>query len=59
MVGHIAKVLNFQDLARKSNEEKVQKSQEYFNRKYVKKLGVHLFAVGNIVLMNIKKRIRA
>ena len=57
VAGHIAKILNFQDMASKCHEEKIQKSREYFDRKYVKKLGVHLFAVGNVVLMNIKKRI--
>ena len=58
VAGHIAKFLNLQDMASKCNEEKIQKSRKYFDRKYVKKLGVHLFAVGNVVLMNIKKRIK-
>ena len=45
-------------MASKNNEEKIWKSQEYFDRKYVKELGLCLFAVGDIVFMNIKKRIR-
>ena len=57
VAGHIAKVLDLQDKPSKNNEDKIQKSQEYFDRKYVKKLGVHLFAVGNIVLMNIKNKL--
>ena len=58
VAGHIAKILNLQDMASKCNEEKIWKSQEYFDRKYVEKLGVHSFAVGNVVLMKIKKRIK-
>ena len=58
VAGHIAKFLNLQDMASKCNEEKIQNSWELFDRKYVKKLRAHLFAVGNVVLMNIKKRIK-
>ena len=38
--------------------KKIQKSLDYINRKYVKKTGTHLFAIGSVVLMNIKKRIK-
>ena len=58
VAGHIAKILNLQEMASKCNEEKIWMSREYFDRKYVKKLGVHSFAVGDVVLMNIKKRIK-
>ena len=58
VAGHIANFLNLQDVVSKCNEEKILKFWEYFDRKYVKKLGVHLFAVGNVVLMNIKKQIK-
>ena len=29
-----------------------------FFKKYVKKAGTHQFAIGNVVLMNIKKRVK-
>ena len=45
-------------MASKCNEEKIKKSWEYFDRKYVKKLEVHLFAVGIVELMKLKKRIK-
>ena len=51
VTGHIGKVLNMQDMASKSSKERIQKSQEYFDRKYVKKFGVHMFAISNIVLI--------
>ena len=35
VAGHIAKVFNLQDMASKNNEEKIQKSQEYFAGGYV------------------------
>ena len=38
VAGLIANFFNLQDMASKCNEEKIQKSQEYFDRKYVKKL---------------------
>ena len=30
VAGHIAKILNLQDMASKCNEEKIQKSREYY-----------------------------
>ena len=39
VAGHIEIFLNLQDMASKCNEEKIKKSREYFDRKYVKKLG--------------------
>ena len=36
----------------------VQRSKEYFDRKFVKKSQLHNFVVGDIVLMNVKKRIK-
>ena len=36
----------------------MQRSKEYFDRKFVKKSQPHNFVVGDIVLMNVKKRIK-
>ena len=46
------------DGKQKKNKRKIQNSQEYFNRNYVKKTGTHSFAVGNTVLINIKGQIK-
>ena len=35
----------------------MQRSKEYFDRKFVKKSQPHNFVVGDIVLINVKKRI--
>ena len=55
---HIGKMLAFNKKAKEKNQESVRRSKEYFDRKYVKKTSPHNFVVGDIVLMNIKKRIR-
>ena len=36
----------------------LQRSKEYFDRMFVKKSQPYNFAVGDIVLMNVKKRIK-
>ena len=55
---HIGRMLAINEKAGEKNQECVQRSKEYFDRKYVKKVSPHNFVVGDIVLMNIKKRIR-
>ena len=40
------------------NQMSVQRSKEYFDRKFAKKSQPHSFVVGDIVLMNFKKRIK-
>ena len=51
-------MLAINEKAKEKNQETVRRSKEYFDRKYVKKAFPHKFVVGDIVLMNIKKRIR-
>ena len=36
----------------------MQSSKEYFDKKFVKKRQTHNFIVGDIVMMNVKKRIK-
>ena len=55
---HIKRMLAINDKAKEKKQESVRRSKEYFNREYVKKTSPHDFLVGDIVLMNIKKRIR-
>ena len=37
------------------NSVAIQRSKEYFDRRYVKKTAIYTFVVGDVVLMNIKK----
>ena len=55
---HIRRMLAINEKAKEKNQESVRRSKEYFDRKYVKEVSPHNFVVGNIVLLNIKKRIR-
>ena len=55
---HINKMLAIYQEAIKKNRVSVQRSKENFDRKFVKKTQPHDFVVGDIVLMNIKKRIK-
>ena len=50
-------MLTIHQEAIKKNQVSLQRSKEYFERKLVKKTQPHNF-VGDIVLMNIKKRIK-
>ena len=54
---HIGQMLNIQELASQKNSGATQRSKEYFNRRYVKKAAPYTFIVGDVVLMNIKKRL--
>ena len=42
----------------KENQVSVQRSKEYFDRKFVKKRQPHNLVVGDIVLLNVKKIIK-
>ena len=55
---HIGRMLAINEKAKEKNQERVRRSKEYFNRNCVKKASPHNYVVGDIVLMNIKKRIR-
>ena len=55
---YIEKMLAIHQEALKKNQISVQRSKEYFDRKFVKKSQLHNFVVGDIVLMNVKKRIK-
>ena len=55
---HIEKMLAIHQEALKKNQISVQRSKEYFDRKFVKKSQPHNFVVGDMVLMNVKKRIK-
>ena len=55
---HIGRMLAINEKAKEKNQESVRRSKEYLDRKYVKKASPHNFVVGDIVLMNLKKRIR-
>ena len=44
--------------ASKKNQASVQRSKEYFDRKFVKKRQPHNFVVGDVVLINVKKKIK-
>ena len=55
---HIEKMLANHQEAIKKNQMSVQRSKEYLDRKFVKKSQPHNFVVGDIVLMNVKKRIK-
>ena len=55
---HIEKMLAIHQEALKKYQMSVQRSKEYFDRKFVKKSQPHNFGVGDIVLMNVKKRIK-
>ena len=54
---HIGRMLEIQELASQRNSGAIQRSKEYFDRKYVKKTTPYTFVVGDVVLMNIKKRL--
>ena len=45
---HIEKILAIHQKAIKKNQVSVQRSKEYFNRKFVKMTQLHNFFVGNI-----------
>ena len=49
-------MLAINEKAKEKNQESARKSKEYFVMKYVKKASPHNFVVGDIVLMNRKKR---
>lgn len=51
-------MLAIQQEAIKKNQESVRILKDYFDRKYARKSQPHNFIVGNIVFMNIKKRIK-
>ena len=55
---HIEKMLAIHQEALKKNQMSVQRSKEYFDRNFVKKSQPHNFVVGDIVLINVKKRIK-
>ena len=55
---HIEKMLAIHQEALKKNQMSVQRSKEYFDRKFVKKSQPHNFVVGDIVLMNVKRGLR-
>ena len=55
---HIGRMLAINEKAKEKNQERVRRSKEYFNRNCVKKASPHNYVVGDIVLMNIKKRSR-
>ena len=54
---HIGRMLEIQELASQKNSGAIQRSKEYFDRKYVKKATPYTFVIGDVVLMNIKKRL--
>ena len=57
MVGYIEKMLGIQERALEKNAASIERSREYFNRKYVKKTVPYLFVVGDVVLMNVKQQL--
>ena len=54
---NIGQMLKIQELASQKNSGAIQQSKEYFDRRYVKKAALYTFVVGDVVLMNIKKRL--
>ena len=57
VLGHIEKMLGIQERALEKNAASIERSREYFNRKYVKKTVPYSFVVGDVVLMNVKRRL--
>ena len=54
---HIGQMLKIQELASQRNSGAIQRSKEYFDRRYVKKATPYTLVVGDVVLMNIKERL--
>ena len=54
---HIGWMLEIQELASQRNSGAIQRSKEYFDRRYVNLATPYTFVVGDVVLMNTKKRL--
>ena len=55
---HIGRILSINKKAKEKNQESARKFYRFSKEKFVKKASIHNFVVGDIVLINIKKRIK-